>query len=150
MLTAHHREWIHMSDHASWLDESDPLVAAGMRNRRKVMGEEHVERSLTAADESPIKQRLQDVVTRLAWGGVWDRSGLDMKSRSLVTMSVLLAMGRGDEFVLHVRGALRNGWTPTELSEAIIHIGCYAGWPSAVQGLKLTEAVLSEAQVAGD
>jgi 4-carboxymuconolactone decarboxylase len=139
-----------MSNNNSWMDEGDPLFSAGLATRRKVMGEEHVDLSIDSANMNPFQQMLQDSVTRLAWGGVWGRSALDMKSRSLVTLGVLLALGRGEEFVLHIRGALRNGWSPTELAEAIVHIGCYAGWPAAVQGFRLAEGILSEAQAVAE
>ena len=80
---------------------------------------------------------------------MWGRPGLDHKSRSLITVSVTLAHGDMDEFELHLRGALRNGWAPDELAEAIIHIGCYAGWPAAVKGFRAAATILSEARTTG-
>lgn len=127
----------------AWLREDEPEIALGLANRRKVMGPAHVERSLSAADDDPLRQELEHCVTGLAWGAVWGRPGLDTKSRCLITLSVLLAQGRHDEVKLHLAGALRNGWTRDELVEAIIHVACYAGWPAAVQGFRAAEEVFA-------
>ncbi len=131
-----------------WLDEQRPMLALGMDKRRKVMGAEHVARSLASADGNSLQQKLQQCVIELAWGGVWGRPGLDLKSRSLATLSVLLALGHLEEFTLHLRGALRNGWTPDELAEAIIQIACYAGWPAAVRGFRVAGDVFEQSATA--
>ncbi len=135
-----------MSDKYSWMPKDDPLIALGNVQRTKVLGPEHVERSLAAADKSPLKRRLQECVTGLAWGAIWGRPGLDLKSRSLVTFSVLLAQGRLEELALHLRGALRNGWTEEEICEAILQIACYSGWPAAIQGFRVAEEVFAAAK----
>jgi 4-carboxymuconolactone decarboxylase len=130
-----------MSDTPSWMPADDPAVTLGTGIRVQFMGANHVDQALAAAENDPLMQMLQSCVTRLAWAGVWGRPGLDLKYRSLITLSVLLAQGHEHEFELHLRGALKNGWSKEELAEAIIHIGCYAGWPVAMRGFRIARQV---------
>lgn len=117
---------------------------AGMRNRRRVLGDAYVDRSWAAAEADPFLRPLQEGVTELAWGAIWGRPGLDLKSRSLITVSVLIATNRRHELALHLRGALNNGWTREELQEIFLHAGCYCGWPAAVDSFRVAREVFAE------
>ena len=99
----------------------------GMRVRREVLGDEHVDR----AGASDFTRPFQDFITRTAWGDVWSREGLDRRTRSMITLTALLALGHGAELRLHVRAALTNGVTREEISEVFLHTAIYAGVPAA-------------------
>jgi 4-carboxymuconolactone decarboxylase len=107
---------------------SEDPRAAGEAVRREVLGDAHVDRS--AERTTPFTADFQDFITRYAWGDVWSRPGLDRRSRSLVTLAVLTALG-SEELALHVRGAVRNGLTREEIGEVILHTAVYAGVPAA-------------------
>lgn len=128
---------------------SPDAFAAGMRNRRRVLGDAYVDRSWAAAQATPFLLPLQEAVTGLAWGSIWDRPGLDLKTRSLVTVSVLIATNRRHELALHLRGALNVGWTREELQEIFLHAGCYCGWPAAVDAYRVAAEVFAELEAAG-
>jgi 4-carboxymuconolactone decarboxylase len=121
---------------------SDELYEAGMEVRREVLGDAHVDRSLDAATE--FTAPFQEFITRHVWGAVWTREGLDRRTRSVITLSVLTALGRENEIPLHVRGALRNGLTPEEIREILIHTAAYAGVPAANAAFALAQRVLAE------
>ncbi len=110
--------------------------------RRKVMGDEYVQRSWDQADET-MQFFLQNA-TELAWGNFWTRPGLDLRTRSAVTLSVLAALGRVNEIRGHVRGALNNGLTPEEIRELFLHVACYAGFPAGLEAAKVAGEVLKE------
>jgi 4-carboxymuconolactone decarboxylase len=114
----------------------------GMRVRREVLGDEHVDRASGAA--SDFAAPFQEFITRTAWGGVWTRPGLDRRTRSLLTIVLLTALRAEDELALHVRAALRNGVTPEEIREALIHAAVYAGVPAANTAVGIAERVLRE------
>lgn len=120
------------------------VVELGHHNRRQTLGDAYVDGSIGNAKNDDFLQPLQDAVTGLAWGAVWGRPGLDMKSRSLVTVSVLIALGRRHELKLHINGALNNGWTREELQEILLHAACYCGMPAAVDGFRIAKEVLDE------
>ncbi|MGH9062596.1 MAG: 4-carboxymuconolactone decarboxylase [Acidimicrobiales bacterium] len=102
--------------------------AAGTAVRREVLGREHVDR---AAAPTPFTADFQDLITRYAWGEIWSRPGLDRRTRSCVTLGVLAALGCTEELDLHVRAALRNGLSPDEIREVLLHTAVYAGVPRA-------------------
>ena len=102
----------------------------GLATRKKVMGEDFVTRAFGGATE--FTAPIQDHITRAAWGGVWQRPGLDLKTRSLITVAMLIALGKQHELKGHVRGALNNGASPQELQEVLLHAAIYCGVPSAV------------------
>jgi 4-carboxymuconolactone decarboxylase len=112
----------------------------GMRIRREVLGDEHVDR----AGASDFAAPLQDFITRTAWGDVWARPGLDRRTRSLLTLVLLTALRAESELALHVRAALRNGVSPEEIREALIHAAVYAGIPAANTAVGIAERVLRE------
>jgi len=120
----------------------------GLKMRRKVLGEDYVTQNLGTADS--FNKPFQEVVTEFAWGGPWSREGLDLKTRSLIVMSVLTALGRGHEFKLHFRGALNNGATLEEIREALIHVSLYAGMPAGVEGFRLGREVLNDMGIVPD
>ncbi len=119
-------------------------IAMGERMRRATLGDAHVDRSLQKAKEDDFFQPIQEAVTALGWGAIWGRPGLDPKSRSLVTISILISLGRTHELAVHINGALNNGWTKAELQEILIHSACYCGWPAALEGFRIAKEVLDQ------
>lgn len=120
---------------------SDDDRDAGMQVRRSVLGDEHVDRAIERTTE--FTAPFQEFITRYAWGGVWTRDGLDRRTRSVVTLSVLTALGRENEIAMHVRGALRNGLTPVEIGEILIHTSIYAGVPAANSAVAIANEVIA-------
>jgi 4-carboxymuconolactone decarboxylase len=121
---------------------NDDRHDAGMRVRREVLGDEHVDRA--SARATPFTAPFQDFITRMAWGEVWTRDGLDRRTRSAITLAVLTALGREQELELHVRGARRNGLTPEEIGEVLLHTAVYAGVPAANAAFAVAQRVLAE------
>ena len=114
----------------------------GMKVRREVLGDEHVDRAVEAT--TPFTEPFQDYITRCAWGGVWTREGLDRRTRSAITVAVLTALGREDELALHVRAARRNGLSEEEIAEVLLHTAVYAGVPAANSAFAVAKRVLAE------
>jgi 4-carboxymuconolactone decarboxylase len=121
---------------------SDPLYEDGMRVRREVLGDEHVDRAIERTTE--FTAPFQDFITRYAWGSVWGRDGLDRRTRSAVTLGVLTALGREHEIAMHVRAALRNGLSAAEIGEVLLHTSVYAGVPAANRAFAIADEVLTE------
>lgn len=119
---------------------TDPIHDAGMNVRRAVLGDEHVDRAIERTTE--FTAPFQDFITRVAWGSVWTRPGLDRRTRSAITLSVLAALGRENEIEMHVRGALRNGLTPAEIGEVLLHTSVYAGVPAANAAFAIAQRVI--------
>ncbi len=115
-------------------------AAAGLRTRREVLGDEHVDRA--AATTTEFTADFQDFITRYAWGEVWNRPGLSRPERSMITIAMLAALGRDDELALHVRAALRNGLRPDDIAEVLLQVAVYAGVPAANRAFKLAAAAL--------
>ncbi|MFH8294294.1 4-carboxymuconolactone decarboxylase [Streptomyces sp. NPDC018059] len=120
---------------------NDPYEA-GMKVRREVLGDAHVDRALAAADD--FSGDFQELITRYAWGEVWNRPGLDRRSRSCVTLTALVAGGHLDELAFHTRAALRNGLTPAEIKEVLLQAAVYCGVPAANSAFKVAQAVILE------
>jgi 4-carboxymuconolactone decarboxylase len=112
----------------------------GMKVRREVLGDEHVDRSLERATD--FTRDFQELITRYCWGEIWTRPGLDRKTRSCITIVALVALGRFDELELHVKGALRNGLTPDEIKEVLLHATVYCGVPAGNSAFAATQKVL--------
>ena len=112
----------------------------GLATRRAVLGNAYVDAALGRA--SDFTRPLQDLVTRHAWGNTWQREGLDLKTRSMVTVSMLVALGRMHELKIHVRGALNNGVTREELQEIFLHASVYCGFPAAVDAFRSAAEVI--------
>lgn len=121
---------------------SDELFAAGMKVRREVLGDAHVDRASGNATE--FTQKFQDYITRAAWGSVWTREGLDRKTRSCVTLAVLTALHCENEIPMHVRAAITNGLTPDEIGEVLLHTAVYAGVPAANAAFALAQKTLAD------
>ncbi|MEU3183554.1 4-carboxymuconolactone decarboxylase [Streptomyces sp. NPDC006923] len=119
----------------------DPYEA-GMRVRRQVLGDAHVDRAMAAADD--FTGDFQDLITRYAWGEVWTRPGLDRRTRSAVTLTALVAGGHLEELAFHTRAALRNGLTPDEIKEVLIQTAVYCGVPAANTAFRVAGAVIQE------
>lgn len=112
----------------------------GLAVRRQVMGDDFVDRAFERATE--FTRPLQDFITENAWGSVWCRDGIDRKTRSLVTVAMLTALGRHAELAGHVRGALNNGATPEEIREVLLHAAVYCGVPLAAEGFRCAESII--------
>jgi len=119
----------------------DDRFAAGMAARRRVLGDEYVDRSLANASE--FGRPLQELVTEYCWGWLWNRDGLPDRTRSLINLAMLAALGREHELRLHVAGALRNGCTIEEIQEALLQAGIYAGVPAAVSAFRIAQDVIA-------
>jgi 4-carboxymuconolactone decarboxylase len=119
---------------------SDEQLRKGMAVRRKVLGDAHVDRAAAAA--TPFTADFQDLLTRYAWGEIWTRPGLDLRTRSCITVAMLAALNRPEELALHVRGALNNGVTPEELREVLLQSAVYCGVPAANSAFKVAAEVL--------
>lgn len=127
-------------------DDYAPLKARGEKMRRKVLGDKYVDNAGKSA--VTFGADFQNVVTAFAWGGVWSREGLSLRDRSLITIAVLTALHRPDELRLHLQGALQNGLTKAELEEAMVQIGVYAGFPTAVAGNRVGQAFFRDLEAA--
>jgi 3-oxoadipate enol-lactonase / 4-carboxymuconolactone decarboxylase len=118
------------------------LYDSGLKVRREVLGDAHVNRALAQADE--FSGDFQEFITRYAWGEIWDRPGLDRRSRSCVTLTALVAGGHLDELAFHTRAALRNGLTPDEIKEVLLQAAVYCGVPAANSAFKVAQQVIRE------
>ena len=118
----------------------DSQFDKGLATRKQVMGEDFVAKALGGATD--FTQPIQQYITRNAWGDVWQREGLDLKTRSLITVAMLTALGKQHELKGHVRGALNNGVTPAELQEVVLHASIYCGVPSAVEAFRTAAEVV--------
>jgi len=124
-------------------ESRDDQHARGMEVRRAVLGDAHVDRAVERT--TPFTDAFQDLITRYAWGEVWARPGLDRRTRSAITLTALVALGREDELAMHVRAALRNGLTRDEIGEILIQCAVYCGVPAANGAFAIAQGVLDEA-----
>ena len=113
----------------------------GLEIRREVLGDEYVDAALARQDG--FTAPFQDFITRYAWGDVWARPGLDRRIRSCITVALLAALGRDRELAVHLRGALRNGVTPDEIREVLMHTAVYAGAPAANSAFAVAQELLA-------
>jgi 4-carboxymuconolactone decarboxylase len=111
----------------------------GMKTRRSVLGDAHVERTLKS--RTKFNEPFQDLITRYAWGEIWNRPGLPKKTRSLLTLSMLVALNRGEEFRMHVKAALSIGVSRDEIQELLLQAAVYCGVPAANAAFHLAEEV---------
>lgn len=124
----------------------DAQFDAGLATRTQVMGDAFVTKAFAGADDFTLV--MQEFISRNAWGTVWQRDGLDLKTRSLMTVAMLTALGRQHELKGHVRGALNNGATPEELRELFLHATVYCGFPLAIDGFRTACEVINEVKAA--
>ena len=122
---------------------NDQQFDEGLAKRKQVMGDAYVDQAMEQADD--FSRPLQEFVTRNAWGTVWCRDGLEMKTRSLVTIAMLAALGRSQELKGHVRGALNNGASVDEIREVLMHSAVYCGMPAAIEAFRAAHEVVRQA-----
>lgn len=118
------------------------LHETGMKTRRAVLGDAHVDRAEAA--KRPFDEDFQQLITEAAWGAVWSRPGLSKRERSLVTIALLAALGHWDEVAMHVRATANTGATPEDVKEALLHVAIYAGVPAANHAIKVARAAYAE------
>lgn len=128
--------------------DRDEQFEQGLRMRRQVMGEAFVDKAFANVDA--FTAPLQQFVTRNAWGSTWCRDGLDLKTRSLITLSMLTALGRSTEIKGHVRGAVNNGASLQEVQEVLLHAAIYCGMPLAIDAFRSAHEVLKEMGLVGE
>jgi 4-carboxymuconolactone decarboxylase len=114
----------------------------GMRVRREVLGDEHVDAAVEATTRDTAE--FQDLITRYAWGEIWTRPGLDRRTRSAVTLMALVALNRENELAMHIRAALRNGLSRTEIGEVLLQSAIYCGVPAANGAFAIFRDVMAE------
>jgi len=121
---------------------TDDAYERGMKIRRDVLGDDHVDRAIarTTGDTAAF----QDFITRYAWGEIWARPGLDRRTRSAVTLTALTALGHFEELAMHIRAARRNGMTTEEIGEVLLQCAVYCGVPAANQAFQVFQRVLAE------
>jgi 4-carboxymuconolactone decarboxylase len=117
----------------------------GLAIRKEVLRAAHVERSL--ANVSEFSRPMQELVTEYCWGAVWNREGLERKTRSMINLAMLTALNRGHELSVHVKGAINNGVTPAEIQEVLMQTAIYVGVPAALESFRIAEATLKEMNV---
>jgi 4-carboxymuconolactone decarboxylase len=125
------------------------LFEEGLKMRRSVVGDTYVDRAL-ANGSTEFSRPGQELVTEWCWGYAWTRPGLEKKQRSLLNIGILIALNRGPELAVHVRGARNNGLTEREIREAILHCTTYCGVPAGVDAMKIAEKVLDEMAEKGE
>lgn len=118
------------------------MFERGLEMRRQVLGAEHVDRSM--ANVSDFSRPVQELVTEYCWGAIWTRPGLEPKTRSLLNLAMLAAMNRTHELGVHVRGAVTNGCSRTEIQETLLQTLVYCGAPAALEAFRVAERVLDE------
>jgi len=114
----------------------------GSRVRRAVLGDAHVDRALK--NRNDFNEAFQDVLTRYAWGEIWTRPGLSLQTRSMITLAMMVALNRPDEFRMHVRAALTNGVSREEIREVLLQSAIYCGVPAANSAFHCAEEVFAE------
>lgn len=117
-------------------------LAAGLRTRRAVLGDAHVERSMSNATD--FDRNFQQWITATAWGGVWSRPHFDRRTRSIITLALLAGLGREEEFKLHLRATRNTGATPEDISEMLLHVAVYAGVPAANSAMRMAKQIFAE------
>ena len=119
-----------------------PSYAAGMVVRREVLGEAHVDRATAGATD--LTREFQEFITTYAWGGIWTRPGLDRRSRSMITLTALIARGHHEELAMHVRAARTNGLSVEEIKEVILQSAIYCGVPDANTAFRIAQHALAD------
>lgn len=123
----------------------EPLYEAGLKTRREVLGDAYVDASLKAADD--FGRPLQELVTQYCWGDVWNRPGLDRKTRSLLNLAMLTALNRPHELRVHVRGAINNGASKEDIREVLLQAAVYCGVPAAVDSFRSAKDVFNDMNI---
>lgn len=121
---------------------NDKLFEAGLAVRKQVLGKDYVEKSLASADD--FMQAFQEFTTQYCWGIIWNRPGLDRKTRSFLNLAFLIALNRPNELRLHIAGALANGVTKEEIKEVCLQAFVYCGVPASLDAFKVAQEVFNE------
>ena len=124
----------------------DDRFERGLQTRREVLGDEYVNRALGAIDD--FTREWQQMLTEHAWNDVWNRPGLERRTRSLLTIAILATLGRSTELASHTRGALNNGATPEEIAEVFMQLAGYAGFPAGVEAFRVAQPIIAEYRAA--
>jgi 4-carboxymuconolactone decarboxylase len=125
------------------MTDGDEQRSTGMRVRREVLGDAHVDQAI--ASTTDFTADFRDYITRSAWGDVWSRPGLDRQTRSTITLAVLAALGHEEELAMHVRAALRIGLTPAQIKEVLLQVAVYAGVPAANTAFRIAQPIVDAA-----
>jgi 4-carboxymuconolactone decarboxylase len=125
---------------------SSELFDLGMKIRREVLGDDYVDASWATAKEDGFTIPLQTLATEFAWGAVWGREALDRRTRSLVTIAMLIALNRPNEIAMHVRAAIKNGCSREDIQELCINAACYCGFPAAIDASRIAREVLKQSR----
>lgn len=120
------------------------MYEAGLAMRRQVLGDAYVDPQLEAAKDDAVWQTIQDAATELAWGHIWTRPGLDLKTRSMINLAMLTALGKMPELRTHIRGAIRNGVTKEEIIEVLLQATVYCGFPAGIAAFRQARDVIRE------
>jgi 4-carboxymuconolactone decarboxylase len=118
------------------------MYEKGLKNRREVLGAEYVDNAIKSADD--FTRPLQELVTEYCWGAIWDRPGLDRRTRSIVNLAMITALNRPHELKLHVRGAIKNGLKKDEIMEVLLQTAIYCGVPAAIDSFRIAREVFKE------
>jgi 4-carboxymuconolactone decarboxylase len=121
---------------------SNEMFEKGLKVRREVLGAEYVDKAIASADD--FNRPLQELVTSYCWGEIWNRPGLDRRTRSMLNLAMLTALNRPHEVKLHVRGAINNGLTKDEIREVLLQAGIYCGVPAAIDSFRIAREVFAE------
>ena len=130
-----------MTEQTTARTTQDDRYEAGLTMRKKVLGDAHVQRSLDNVTE--FSRPIQELVTEYCWGEVWTRDGLDLRSRSMINLAMLTVLNRGHELGAHVKGAVANGVTKSEIQEVLLQTAIYAGVPASLESFRIAEEVLT-------
>jgi 4-carboxymuconolactone decarboxylase len=125
---------------------SSEIFDLGMKIRREVLGDDYVDASWATANEDGFTMPLQTLATEFAWGAVWGREALDRRTRSLVTIAMLIALNRPNEIAMHVRAAIKNGCSREDIQELCINAACYCGFPAAIDASRIAREVLKQSR----
>lgn len=126
---------------------TNEIYERGLALRKEVLGKEFVENAF--AKSNGFNRAMQDLTTEYCWGYLWGRDTLDRKTRSIINLAMISALNRPHELEMHVRGALRNGLTPSDIREIFLQVGVYSGIPAAVDSFRIGTRVLEEPEFAG-
>jgi 4-carboxymuconolactone decarboxylase len=123
------------------------LYDRGLKVRRDVLGADYVDKQIASADD--FNRPMQNLVTEYCWGAIWNRPGLDRRTRSMLNLAMLSALNRHHEFKAHVKGAIKNGVTKQEITEVLLQVAIYCGVPAGVDAFRTAKEVLAEVDAAG-
>lgn len=136
-----------MTEETSRRPSGPDRYKAGLAIRKRVLGDAHVQRSLDNVTE--FSRPIQELVTEYCWGAVWTRDGLELRSRSMLNLAMLTVLNRGHELAVHIRGAVNNGVTRSEIQEVLMQAAIYAGVPAALESFRIAEETLSALEADG-